>query len=249
MVVHSFINSLGILRSLSCGTPSQPRVKRRPLRPRPAGQGGKAARRVPKSEPALGSSPRCLDSPPGLARPPAVECVSAMCHRPRLWENAAPLTSQQLARARPPGSRETGAARPGGRPGPLPSARRLSAHTPALPATRGRGATRSEPPSAPFPCPCWPSVSSCSTKPALATERPCSDRSQAVTSFGEGPGNRGLGRALASLGLCDGSSLVPASSEQDVPLCLPLPWELGKNLVPSCGVNLSSSPRVRVTCI
>lgn len=101
-----------------------------PLRPRPAGQGGKAARRVPKSEPALGSSPRCLDSPPGLARPPAVECVSAMCHRPRLWENAAPLTSQQLARARPPGSRETGAARPGGRPGPLPSVRRLSAHTP-----------------------------------------------------------------------------------------------------------------------
>lgn len=101
-----------------------------PLRPRRAGQGGKAARRVPKSEPALCSSPRCLDSPPGLARPPAVECVSAMCHRPRLWENAAPLTSQQLARARPPGSRETGAARPGGRPGPLPSARRLSAHTP-----------------------------------------------------------------------------------------------------------------------
>ncbi|MEJ1283283.1 hypothetical protein NN561_014252 [Cricetulus griseus] len=164
-------------RSLCCGTPRQPRVKRRPLRPRPAGQGGKAARRVPKSEPALGSSPRCLDSPPGLARPPAVECVSAMCHRPRLWENAAPLTSQQLARARPPGSRETGAARPGGRLGPLPSARHLSAHTPALPATWGRGATRSEPPSAPFPCPRWPSASSCSTRPGLATERPCSGRS------------------------------------------------------------------------
>lgn len=138
-----------------------------PLRPRPAGQGGKAARRVPKSEPALGSSPRCLDSPPGLARPPAVECVSAMCHRPRLWENAAPLTSQQLARARPPGSRETGAARPGGRPGPLPSARRLSAHTPALPATRGRGATRSERPGTPCSCPRWPSASYCCTRAGL----------------------------------------------------------------------------------
>lgn len=68
------------------------------------------ARRVPKSEPARRRPRRCLDSRPGLARPPAVECVSAMCHRPRLWENAAPLTSQQLPCARRRLSWETGAA-------------------------------------------------------------------------------------------------------------------------------------------
>lgn len=43
-----------------------------------------------------------------------------MCHRPRLWEKAAPLPAQQPPGARPPGpSRETGAARRQGS-GPAP---------------------------------------------------------------------------------------------------------------------------------
>nr|XP_054966860.1 uncharacterized protein LOC100976625 [Pan paniscus] len=132
----------------------RPRVKppaRAPLRPPPPPPGvGKAGRRrggCQSRNLLVGSSRRCLDSQPGLARPPAVECVSAMCHRPRLWENAAPLTSQQLPRARPGGSRETGAACRGGRPGstserapparPPPRPPRLPAHTP-LPPGPGR---------------------------------------------------------------------------------------------------------------
>lgn len=178
---------------------------------------------MPKSEPALGSSPRCLDSPPGLARPPAVECVSAMCHRPRLWENAAPLTSQQLARARPLGSRETGAARPGGRPGPLPSARRLSAHTPGpCPRPGAAAPPAASGPARPSPAPAGP-LHPPAPPGRPWTQSPCCESSWAVTSFPEGPENGGLGRGLASLGLCDSSSLDPASPEQEVPLCLTLP--------------------------
>lgn len=78
---------------------------------------------------------RSLDSRPGLARPPAVECVSAMCHRPRLWEKAAQLTSRQLPCARPgvAGKQEPPAAQA---PGTLPSARCWPAPTLSQP-TRG----------------------------------------------------------------------------------------------------------------
>lgn len=62
---------------------------------------------MPKWEPARWLRRRCFDSGPGLARRLTVECVRAMCHRPRLWESAALLTSQQLPRARPPAARRT----------------------------------------------------------------------------------------------------------------------------------------------
>lgn len=122
--VHSFVYSSTLMQRLGgprTGMRHRTQTRPSPLQLCPAiqelnGRRGRqeGARRVPKSEPAQRRLRRCLDSRPGLARPPAVECVSAMCHRPRLWENAAPLTSQQLPRARRPAEPGNGSRLPRG---------------------------------------------------------------------------------------------------------------------------------------
>lgn len=203
--------------------PRRPRVKpparappRPPLPPPGVGKAGRRRGGCQSRNLLVGSSRRCLDSRPGLARPPAVECVSAMCHRPRLWENAAPLTSQQLPRARPGGSRETGAACRGGRPGALPSARRLPGRPrarrvspptprchPAPGATRGAGCGRDSP-ARPLSCPSHPSCFSGDA--GSQTEAPLR-----AAAFGAPPSSgNGPGRVAArSCGLARGRGGLP----------------------------------------
>lgn len=131
------------------------------------------ARRVPKSEPVRLQLRRCLDSRPGLAQPPAVECVSAMCHRPRLWENAAPLTSQQLPRARRPAQPVNGNRLPRGPRGHF----RERLRHPRSASLRGSLAGSS-------PCPLDPERSNCFPFSSVGPVRPSS-------LLSTGPGDEG----------------------------------------------------------
>lgn len=150
-IYSTFIQHLGELHTgsqnaaqlcLDASKLSRQRGPPGPARPGPPHSLGKAGRRRCgcQSQNLLSGrgSWRGLDLRPGLARPPAVECVSAMCHRPRLWEKAAQLTSQQLPCARPGGAgkQELPAA---GAPRALPSARFWPAPTLSQPTRRTLG--------------------------------------------------------------------------------------------------------------